>query len=112
MRYKVKNIFSKSRKLDKPIARFIAKIDNSWEVRVLKIYQLPHKHNSLSRWYTVAKSNNTFGSWEHGDQYAKDILANFTFIEGEEEFKKHFIDNEVMENEEPYVEMVRQFLNA
>ena len=37
MRYKVKNIFSKSRKLDKPIARFIAKFDNSWEVRVLKI---------------------------------------------------------------------------
>lgn len=107
-----KNIFGKMRKLDKPIARFICSFDRDWEVRILKIYQLPHKHNSLSRWYTVAKSGNTFGRWEHGDQYAKEIMSNFEFVDGEDEFKKHFIDNEVVEDTSPAVEMVRQFLDA
>ena len=89
-----KNIFKKIRPIDKPIARFIANFDTSWEVRVLKIHQLPHKHTDFSAWYTVAKSNNTFGSWEYGDQYAKDIASgHFEFIEGEDDFVKYFINN-------------------
>ena len=91
-----KNIFLKIRPVDKPIARFIANFDDSWEVRVLKIHQLPHKHNDFSAWYTVAKSNNTFGSWEYGDQYAKDIMNGyFEFIEGEDDFVKYFINNPI-----------------
>ena len=91
-----KNIFGKSRKLDKPIATFKANFDDSWEVRVLKINQLPHKHHAYSIWHTVAKSNNTFGSWEFGDQYAKDIMnGSFEFIEGEDDFVKYFINNPI-----------------
>ena len=89
-----KNIFKKIRKIEKPIARFIANFDTSWEVRVLKIYQLPHKHTDFSAWYTVAKSNNTFGSWEYGDQYAKDIASgHFDYKDGEDDFVKYFINN-------------------
>ena len=91
-----KNIFKKIRPIEKPIARFIANFDDSWEVRVLKIYQLPHKHTDFSAWYTVAKSNNTFGNWEYGDQYAKDIMNGYIeFIEGEDDFVKYFINNPI-----------------
>jgi hypothetical protein len=88
-----KNIFGKMRKLDVPIANFISNYDHSWQVKVLKIYQLPHKHTDFSRWYTVAKSDNTFGRWEYGDQYAKDIMNNFEFFGGEKEFESYFINN-------------------
>ena len=47
------------------------------EYRVLKKYQAPkgEAENPFARWYTAAKSEATFGSWEYGDTYVKDIVS-------------------------------------
>ena len=94
MRYKVKrlekNIFQKVRSIEKPIAIFRGL--NNYEMRILKINQLPHKHHDHSIWFTVAKSDMTQGSWEYGDQYAKEILHTFQFIKGDEKFIEYFIE--------------------
>tara|TARA_R110002020_G_scaffold118787_1_gene271307 strand:+ start:908 stop:1228 length:321 start_codon:yes stop_codon:yes gene_type:complete len=86
-----KNIFGKTRPIDEPIAIFRGGYFDI-EVRILKIYQLPQKHHDHSRWYTVAKSDATNNSWEYGDQYAKDILKTYSFIEGEKEFEEYFLE--------------------
>jgi hypothetical protein len=85
-----KNIFQKVRSIEKPIAVF--RVLNNYEMRILKINQLPHKHHDHSIWFTVAKSDMTQGSWEYGDQYAKEILHTFQFIEGDEKFIEYFIE--------------------
>tara|TARA_Y100001968_G_C19300946_1_gene689013 strand:+ start:672 stop:920 length:249 start_codon:yes stop_codon:yes gene_type:complete len=48
------------------------------EYRVLKKYQSPKKEaeNSFARWFTAAKSEATFGRWEYGDTYVRDILSS------------------------------------
>tara|TARA_Y100000310_G_scaffold139381_1_gene138670 strand:+ start:69 stop:320 length:252 start_codon:yes stop_codon:yes gene_type:complete len=48
------------------------------EYRILKKYQTPKKEaeNPLARWHTAAKSEATFGSWEYGDMYVRDIVSS------------------------------------
>jgi len=58
--------------------------DGSWEWRVLKKYSSPKQEasNPYARWYVAVKSPNTFGSWEYGDSYAKDIKEVATKVSG------------------------------
>ena len=47
------------------------------EYRVLKKYKNPENEakDPYARWHTAAKSEATFGNWEYGDMYAKDITS-------------------------------------
>ena len=49
--------------------------DQGWEWRVLKKYQSPEKEaeNPYARWFCAVKSPMTFGSYDMGDTYVKDI---------------------------------------
>ena len=46
--------------------------------RVLKKYQQPDKEadNPYARWFVATKSPFTYGSWELGDGYVRDITFN------------------------------------
>ena len=46
--------------------------------RVLKKYQRPDKEadNPYARWFVATKSPFTYGSWELGDGYVRDITFN------------------------------------
>ncbi len=50
------------------------------EYRVLKKYQKPskEKENPLARWLVAAKSEATFGTWEYGDMYVREITSHST----------------------------------
>ena len=47
------------------------------EYRVLKKYKNPENEakHPYAMWHTAAKSDATFGNWEYGDMYAKDIIS-------------------------------------
>jgi len=67
-----KNGKAKTRPVDNPYEVYKS---GDWEWRVLKHYQAPEKEraNPLARVLVAAKSPATFGSWEYGDTYLKDI---------------------------------------
>ena len=76
------NPCSKTRKLDNPYEGWECRMQLGLDVlnieyRVLKKYKSPENEAKapLARWHTAAKSEATFGSWEYGDMYAKDITS-------------------------------------
>jgi len=68
------NQFSKTASVEKPYAVFRK---GSWEWRVLKTYKLPKNENGdkYARWFCAVKSEFTYGSFEMGDTYIRDILG-------------------------------------
>lgn len=66
------NPFSKSRSLEKPYAIYRA---GDWEWRVLKTYKAPasEEKDAYARWFIAAKSPHTWGSFEYGDTYRKEV---------------------------------------
>ena len=71
---KGKNPCGKTVSVDEPYE--IYKDERSgFEWRVLKKYQMPHKEaeNRFARWFCAVRSPMTFGSWEMGDVYARDV---------------------------------------
>ena len=84
----MRNPFAKTRKITKPYATFKRA---AWEWRVLKTYQLPQNENKnrYARWLVAAKSPHTFGSWEMGDTYIREMLGipGIRMIQADEEFK-------------------------
>ena len=81
----MKNECGKSRPVDNPYEIWQGEggMDN-WEWRVLKKYQAPDKEklNPYARWYCAVKSPMTYGSWEYGDTYVKDIITYARMIKG------------------------------
>ena len=79
-----KNECGKTRKLDNPYEVWECRMDMGFgdviniEYRILKKYQTPIKEseNPFARWFTAAKSEATFGSWEYGDTYVRDIVSS------------------------------------
>ena len=75
-----KNECGKTRKLEEPYEVWECNIPlvGMIEYRILKKYQSPKKEaeNPLARWYTAAKSEATFGSWEYGDMYVREIVSS------------------------------------
>ena len=69
----VKNECGQTRKTDNPYE--IWRGENGFEWRVLKKYQTPAKEaeNRFARWFCAVRSPMTFGSWEMGDCYARDV---------------------------------------
>ena len=74
------NPCGKTRKLEDPYEVWECNIPlvGMIEYRILKKYQTPkgEAENPFARWFTAAKSEATFGSWEYGDTYVKDIVSS------------------------------------
>lgn len=72
-----KNKCGKTRKVDNPYEIWV-NFAAGWEWRILKKYQNPENEakNPYARWFTAVKSPHTYGRWEMGDTYVKDIQAN------------------------------------
>lgn len=72
----MKNTMNKTRDVNNPYEVYRSYLLPNWEWRVLRKYQNPEneKNNPLARWFVAAKSPNTWGEWEYGDTYVKDIL--------------------------------------
>ena len=79
-----KNECAKTRKLEDPYEVWECRMDMGFgdiiniEYRVLKKYKNPinESQDPFARWFTAAKSEATFGSWEYGDMYVKDIVSS------------------------------------
>jgi len=82
-----KNECGKTRKVNEPYEVW-ANIGAGWEWRVLKKYQSPENEakNPQARWHCAVKSPHTYGSWEYGDTYVRDIQGHAIQVEinGEE----------------------------
>ena len=76
-----KNPCGKMRNVDNPYETYTT-ANNLWTWRVLKKYQAPSKEkaNQLARWFVAVKSPHTHGSWELGDEYAKNVIDSAKFI--------------------------------
>jgi len=74
----MKNPCRKTRKVDQPYEIYHSNRLPGWEWRVLKKYQAEEAEtkNPYARWYCAVKSPMTYGSWEYGDSYVKDILED------------------------------------
>jgi hypothetical protein len=86
-----KNKFGKTVKVDNPYA--IYKNDRTnFEHRVLKTYQTKDKEskNEYARWYVASRSPYTYGSWEYGDIYVKDVVSYHDLIASTNEWKKEY----------------------
>ena len=69
-----KNLFGKSKEVESPYATYKL---GDFEWRILKTYQRKDKEdtNEYARWFTVARSPHTYGSWEYGDMYIKELMS-------------------------------------
>lgn len=74
---KSKNLASKTRPQDKPYEIWTAP---GFEWRVLKKYKSEEAEakDPYARWFCATKGPGTFGSYELGDGYARDIKAHAT----------------------------------
>jgi hypothetical protein len=70
----MKNECLKERKVDDPYEVWMSR-DRTWEWRVLKKCQVDD-NKPYARWMCAVKSPFTYGSWEYGDVYVKDIKDN------------------------------------
>ena len=71
----MKNECSKTRKVDNPYEIWQS---GDWEWRVLKKWQNPdaEKKNPYARWFCAVKSPYTYGGYDMGDVYVKDVTSN------------------------------------
>lgn len=85
----LKNPCGKTRPVNNPYEIWQSVV-GSWEWRVLKKYQTPEKemNNPYARWFCAVKSPFTYGDWEYGDTYVKDIVNNARMVKGEVELSK------------------------
>jgi len=72
----MKNTMNKTRKVENPYEVYRSNLLPDWEWRVLKKYQNPEDEakNEYARWFCAVKSPMTYGSWEYGDVYVREIL--------------------------------------
>jgi len=70
------NTLAKTRATDAPYAIFEAP-GGSFVWHVLKTYKMPKSEakDAYARWFVAAKSDATYGSFELGDTYARDVTA-------------------------------------
>lgn len=87
-----KNPLGKSRDIENPYATFM---NGDFEIRILKTYKLAknEKGDENARWYTVARSPMTYGSWEYGDTYRKEVTDNFRLTYASPEFIEAYRDD-------------------
>ena len=83
------NPFGKSRSMDKPYAVYRA---GEWEWRILKTYKTPasEEKDPYARWFVAAKSPHTWGSFEYGDTYRKEVRNYGTLVAAEPEWREAY----------------------
>ena len=71
------NPFGKSRPVDKPYAIYRAGPSPIMVWHILKTYQMPEREreNRFARWFVAAKSPMTWGAFEMGDTYAREVTG-------------------------------------
>ena len=76
----MKNECGKTRKVDNPYEVWKY---GDWEWRVLKKWQTPDKEktNQYARWFCAVKSPMTYGGYEYGDVYVRDITGTATRVQ-------------------------------
>ena len=67
----MKNIQLKTRTVDDPYEIWTSKLMH-FEWRVLKKWQIDD-NKPYARWYCAVRSDMTYGEWEYGDVYVKEI---------------------------------------
>lgn len=80
-----KNPFGKSRPLSNPYAIYAA---GDWTWHVCKTYKSPESEakDTFARWFVWAKSPMTYGEFEGGDTYARDVLRYASPVAAEPEW--------------------------
>lgn len=75
----------KTATIEKPHATFVG---GDWTYHVLKTYQTPAKEraNQYAAWVMAVKSPHTFGSYDMGDTYIRDVVNNATCVWATREF--------------------------
>lgn len=73
-RQRVKNLCAKTRDKDNPYEVWRS-YDDSWEWRVLKKWQTDD-NKDFARWFCAVKSPFTYGGFELGDCYVRDIVQH------------------------------------
>ena len=88
MENKMKNLMNKTRKIENPYATFQK---GTFVSQVLRAYttKLPEENQHV-RFYTAAKSDNTYGSYEYGDVYIKELTDNLELVYASPEFIKQY----------------------
>jgi hypothetical protein len=83
---RAKNLCGKTRDVEHPYEIWEA---DGWEWRVLKKYQTPEKEqeNPYARWFLATKSPYTYGDFELGDGYVKDV-TDYAVCTFKEELEK------------------------
>ena len=84
-----KNPFGKTRDMENPYAIYTGPAGFEW--RVLKTYQRPDKEqaNAYARWFVAAQSDFTFGTYDMGDTYARDVRPH-TLVSCTDEWREHY----------------------
>jgi hypothetical protein len=86
-----KNLCGKTRDVENPYEVWVGSGPlEGWEWRVLKKWQTPDKecNNPYARWFCAVKSPMTYGSWEYGDTYVKDVVGMYTrMVKGKPDLK-------------------------
>lgn len=74
---RTKNKCNRTRKVDSPYEIWMSRKLPNWEWRVLKKWQSPknEEDNPYARWYCAVRSPMTYGSWEYGDVYVREIKS-------------------------------------
>jgi len=90
----MKNPFGKSVPKEKPYAIYKSHLLPGWEWRITKTYKSPNseKEDMYARWMTWVSSPMTYGGYDAGDTYIKDILdtAQAYLVECTDEWRKHY----------------------
>lgn len=83
------NPFAKSRKVEQPYAEYAAG-DFTW--RILKTYKMPENEakDPYARWFVAAMSSATYGKWEYGDTYRRDILQYGALISADDKWQETY----------------------
>mgnify|MGYP003127594520 FL=1 len=89
------NPFGKTRDVENPYATYVGYHNEIGpiEIRILKRYKGSVKteaKDQYARWFTAAKSDATFGSWEYGDQYAGMIRSCYKLPRAEPEWLEQY----------------------
>ena len=63
-----------------------------WEWRVIKVHRTakPKKSDEFATWHVAAKSPNTFGMWEYGDTYIREVAGFGKLVSATDEFKAYW----------------------
>lgn len=65
-----------------------------WTWKVLKVYcsAKSDRKDEYARWFIAAKSPMTFGEYEMGDTYIKDIVTYGALTSATDEFKQYYTE--------------------